>query len=52
MTGQREVKPWLDQHDRHVIDWINWWFSQPGPVDERMWRLIQEVLAFEEVRLH
>jgi hypothetical protein len=52
MTDQREVKPWLDQHDRHVMDWIHWWMRQPGPVDEAMRQLIEEVMAFEEVRLH
>jgi hypothetical protein len=53
MTDQREVKSWLDQHDRHVMDWLDFWMSRvPKPPDERTRWWLREVLAFEEVRLH
>jgi hypothetical protein len=47
MTDQRE--PWLEQHDRHVLDWVAYWMAKAKeqeahprqPPDE----LIAEVLA-------
>jgi hypothetical protein len=27
-------QPWLDQHDRHVADWIDFWMHSPKPPDE------------------
>jgi hypothetical protein len=25
MSDQRE--PWLEQHDRHVMDWVSYWMA-------------------------
>jgi hypothetical protein len=45
MTDQRE--PWLEQHDRHVMDWVAYWMAKDLDGDPRCPppELIAEVLA-------
>jgi hypothetical protein len=47
MTDQRE--PWLEQHDRHVMDWVAYWTAnvknQEAHPRQPPHELIAEVLA-------
>jgi hypothetical protein len=47
MTEQRE--PWLEQHDRHVMDWVAHWMAKAKEQEahplQPPYELIAEVLA-------
>jgi hypothetical protein len=47
MTEQRE--PWLEQHDRHVMDWVAYWTAKAKEQEAHLlqppYELIAEVLA-------
>jgi hypothetical protein len=46
MTEQRE--PWLEQHDRHVMDWVTYWMAKVKDQEahpRQPHELIAEVIA-------